>query len=292
MRTLLYLILSFIYVPVFANYVTIQDPVNGSERINAFVIVDAKTRKVLHHHNLNTKAYPASLTKMMTISVALNEIKKGKLSFNTKMKVSQYASDASPTKLGLKSGSYISVKDAINSLIVMSANDSARVIAEHIGGTEENFAKIMTQRAMLLGMKDSIFKNANGLPNKDQVTTAMDMAKLAISLERDFPEHYNLFSQTSFTYNGRNYGTTNKVLASYKYVNGIKTGYTRASGYNLVTSAEKNGKKVIGVILGAPDSASRNSKMVELISKYLALNTAPLITQTKIKSSKLKLKRT
>ncbi len=292
MRIILYFILFFTSIPAYANYVTIQDPVKGSERINASLIVDAKTRKVLHHHNVNTKAYPASLTKMMTISVALNEIKKGRLSLNTKMKISQYASDASPTKLGLKAGSYISVKDAINSLIVMSANDSARVIAEHIGGSEVNFAKIMTQRAMFLGMKDTIFKNANGLPHKDQVTTAMDMAKLAISLERDFPEYYHLFSQTSFTYNGKKYGTTNKVLASYKHVNGIKTGYTRASGYNLVTSAEKNGKKLIGVVLGANDSASRNSKMVELISKHLSLNTKPTIIQTKEKSPKSKLKRT
>jgi D-alanyl-D-alanine carboxypeptidase len=258
---------------IYASHVTIEDPVNGANRISASVIVDANTRKVLHHHNLNTKAYPASLTKMMTIYVAFNQIKKGKLFFDTKMKVSQKAANVSPIKIGLKSGSFLTVKDAINSLIVISANDAAVVIAEHIAGSEESFAKIMTERAILLGMKDTLFKNPNGLPHKGQVTTAMDMAKLAIALERDFSEYYYLFSQTSFSYNGRKYGTTNKVTANYSNVNGIKTGYTRASGYNLVTSAQKNGKKLVGVILGADNSASRNKRMVDLISKYLSIDS-------------------
>jgi D-alanyl-D-alanine carboxypeptidase len=273
-------------ISVSANHVTIQDPVSGASRINASVVVDAKTRKVLHHHNLNTKAYPASLTKMMTIYIAFDAIKKGKLSFNTKMKVSQNASNINPIRIGLSAGSFLTVKDAINSLIVISANDAAVVIAEHISGSEENFAKMMTEKAILLGMKDTVFKNPNGLPNKGQVTTAMDMAKLAIALERDFPKHYHLFSQTSFSYNGRKYNTTNKVTANYQSVNGIKTGYTRASGYNLVTSAEKNGKKVIGVILGQDNSAARNQKMVDLISKHLELKP-PTSKPKKIKPRKV-----
>jgi D-alanyl-D-alanine carboxypeptidase len=258
---------------VFASQVTIQEPFEGPARVNASVVVDAKTRKILHHHNLNTKAYPASLTKMMTIYVAFSEIKRGKLAFNTKMKVSQKAANVSPTKIGLKAAEIISLRDAIDSLIVISANDAAIVIAEHIGKNEERFAKLMTAKAISLGMKDTVFKNPNGLPHRDQVTTAMDMAKLAIALERDFPQYYYLFSQTSFAYNGRKYGTTNKVTATYSHVNGIKTGYTRASGYNLVTSAGKDGRKLVAVILGEDNSASRNQKMVALISKHLNLQS-------------------
>ena len=259
-----------------ASQVNIQEPVEGTERVSASVIVDAKTRKILHHHNLNTKAYPASLTKMMTIYLAFSEIKNHKLSFNTKMKVSQKAALVSPTKIGLKAGSFLTVRDAINSLIVISANDAAILLAEHIGGSEENFAILMTKKARSLGMSDTVFKNPNGLPNKYQVTTAMDMAKLAIALDRDFPEYYHLFSQTNFFYNGKKYPTTNKVTAKYTYVNGIKTGYTRASGYNLVTSAQKNGIKLIGVVLGEHNSVSRNQKMLELISKHLNLAPEPI----------------
>jgi D-alanyl-D-alanine carboxypeptidase len=258
-----------------ASQVTIQEPVEGVGRVSASVIVDAKTRKILHHYNLNTKAYPASLTKMMTIYLAFSEMKNHKLSFNTKMRVSEKAPHVSPTKIGLKAGSFLTVMEAVNSLIVISANDAAIVLAEHIGGSEANFAKLMTQKAKSLGMKDTVFKNPNGLPHKDQVTTAMDMAKLAIALERDFPEHYHLFSQTNFSYNGKKYSTTNKVTAKYTYVNGIKTGYTKASGYNLVTSAQKNGIKLIGVVLGEHNSVSRNQKMVDLISKHLNLTPEP-----------------
>lgn len=278
---------------IHASHVTIQEPVEGIERVSASVVVDAKTRKILHHYNLNTKAYPASLTKMMTIYLAFSEIKNHKLSFNTKMNVSQKAALVSPTKIGLKARSFLTVRDAINSLIVISANDAAIVLAEHIGGSEENFARLMTQKAKSLGMRDTVFKNPNGLPHKDQVTTAMDMAKLAIALERDFPEYYHLFSQTNFSYNGRKYFTTNKVTAKYTYVNGIKTGYTKASGYNLVTSVQKNGIKLIGVVLGEHNSVSRNQKMVELISKHLKLvpeATTKLYTKTITKQKSLQQK--
>ena len=250
--------------------VFIEGPVYGSNLVKASLIVDAKTKKLLHYHNVYTKIYPASLTKMMTIYVALDEIKKGNLSFNTKLKVSEKAANIEPAKLWLKAGSTISVKDAISAMIVTSANDAAVVLSEHIGqGDESKFAKIMTGRAHQLGMRDTVFKNSSGLPDKDQVSTAMDMARLALALDRDFKNHYSLFGQTYFTYLGKKYYTINKVTAKYKSVTGIKTGYTRASGFNLVTSAERDGNKLVGVVIGYNSSLSRNKGMVSLITKYL-----------------------
>ena len=171
---------------------------------------------------------------------------------NTKFKVSRRAAIQPASKIGLSVGSSITVKNAINALIIKSANDVATVVAENLGGNEKRFALIMTHKARKMGMKKTIFRNASGLSHKAQMSTARDMATLANRIIKDFPQYYHFFSRTQFSYNGRVYRTHNKVLKTYKGAEGMKTGYIRASGYNLITTARKDGKRLIGVIFGPP----------------------------------------
>jgi D-alanyl-D-alanine carboxypeptidase len=238
--------------------------------IAAAIIVDANSGKVLYSRSANTPRAPASLTKMMTLYILFGYLRAGKLSYDTDLVVTPHAASQAPTKLGLKPGSTIKTIDAIKALVTKSANDAAATVAENLAGTEENFARLMTQTARRLGMKDTVFRNASGLPNDEQHTTARDMAILAMHLMRDYPEYYGFFDTHYFTYHGRRYRNHNRLLFGYKGTDGIKTGYTRASGFNLTASVHRGDKHLIGVVLGGRTSAQRDAAMRSLLNRHWA----------------------
>ncbi len=257
--------------------------------VQASLVVNAATGKILHQVNANRRLHPASLTKLMTIYLTFEKIKQGKLAFNTKLKTSKYAASKPRTNLGLKPGSVITIQEAVLSLIVKSANDSAVVLAEAIAGSEKNFAKIMTQRAKQLGMHNTNFINASGWHHPSQKTTAYDMAKLAIALKRDFPQYYHLFSRTSFYYKNTSYKGHNRVTENFKGATGMKTGYTVRSGWNLVTAATRGSKRLVGVVLGGHTAKTRDDKMMALLNNHFKhLETI----EKKGKSSTLAMNRT
>jgi D-alanyl-D-alanine carboxypeptidase len=233
----------------------------------AALILDPQTGEIFHSRNAEARRYPASLTKMMTLYILFEELKAGRVSKNTKMKVSRYAAKQPQTNIGLKRGQRISVRSAIKALVVRSANDVAVVVAEHISGSIKNFAKRATNTAHALGMRKTTFVNPHGLPDGRQITSAGDMAKLAIALMRDFPKYYSYFATEKFSWKGSTYYTHNRVLTGYAGVDGIKTGYIRASGFNLVTSVKRGGRRLIGVILGGYKSSWRDAQMKKLLSK-------------------------
>ncbi len=236
----------------------------------AGIVVDAKTGKTLYASSADAYRYPASLTKIMTLYVVFEELEAGRLSLNSRLKVSKYAAGRPPSKLGLKPGKTIKVKDAILALVTKSANDVATVVAENIGGSEKKFAERMTRTARALGMKKTTFRNPHGLPNSGQRTTARDMATLGRAIQEHFPQYYGYFKTRSYKYGGRTYGNHNKLLGSVKGVDGIKTGYIRASGFNLVTSVNRNGRQIVAVVMGGRSGASRNAQMTKLINRYLS----------------------
>lgn len=235
----------------------------------ASFVVDANTGAVISAYNADEPRFPASLTKMMTLYVTFDLIEQGRLSYQTRIKVSDTAAGAPPSKLGLEAGSDIALIDAIKALITRSANDIAIAVAEHIAGTEEKFAALMTQRARAIGMKASTFRNASGLPNESQVTTARDMVTLGLRLHDDFPKHYALFAMREFRYEGKAHPNHNTMLNSYEGTEGIKTGYTQASGFNLVASVKRNAKHVVGAVFGGASAASRNQTMRTLLNLAL-----------------------
>lgn len=235
----------------------------------AGIVVDVKSGKTLYADNADNLRYPASLTKIMTLYMLFGELEAGRVSLNTRLKVSKRAAGQAPSKLALKAGSTIRVKDAISALVTKSANDVAVVIAEHIGGTESKFAVKMTKKARRLGMKKTTFKNASGLPNKGQRTTARDMARLGMAIQDRYPKFYKYFSTRTFSYKGRKYRNHNRLLGSVKGVDGIKTGYIRASGFNLVTSVKRDGRHIVAVVMGGRTGKSRDAHMKNLIGRYL-----------------------
>ncbi|TYC64204.1 D-alanyl-D-alanine carboxypeptidase [Rhodobacterales bacterium] len=235
----------------------------------AGIVVDAKTGKTLYSSSADAYRYPASLTKIMTLYIVFEELEAGRLSLNSNLKVSKYAAGRPPTKLGLRPGGSIKVKDAILGLVTKSANDASTVIAENIGGSEALFAERMTRTAHGLGMSKTTFRNPHGLPNSAQRTTARDMATLGRAIQEHFPKYYKYFSTRSFKYKGRTYGNHNKLLGRVKGVDGIKTGYTRASGFNLVSSVNTGGRQIVAVVMGGRSGASRNAQMRKLIKAYL-----------------------
>ncbi len=240
-------------------------PAQASNRYAAIVIEEA-TGRVLFSRNADKKLYPASLTKIMTLYLLFEEIEAGRLTLDSRLKVSRVAASRSPSKLYLPVGSSISVENAILALVTKSANDVATVVSEALSGTEREFAKRMTRKARALGMINTTFKNASGLPNREQKSTARDMARLGVAIRRDFPHYYHYFSRTSFTYKGRKYGNHNKLLRSFDGTDGIKTGYTNASGFNLVAATERNGVRLIGVVFGGRTGNSRNAHMTKILS--------------------------
>lgn len=256
----------------------------------AGIVVDAKTGKTLYESSADAARYPASVTKVMTLYVLFQELKAGNVSLKTKFKVSKYAASAVPTKLGLKAGSTITVENAIKSLVTLSANDMARVIAENISGSESAFAKRMTATAKALGMSSTTYRNASGLPDSGQVTTVRDQAILGMAVYQHFPEYYDYFQTKSFSYGKRTYGNHNRLLGE-RGVDGIKTGYTNASGFNLLTAARSDGRHIVVVGFGFDSSGTRDAKVRELVRSYLpkgrsgSYQTAALIPQPGRKGS-------
>lgn len=237
----------------------------AAQRVKAAIVVDASSGQLLYRWNIDTPIYPASLTKMMTLYLAFEAVEKGHLSMDQRLPVSRHAARQPRVKLGLRAGSTIRLRDAIMSMIVRSSNDSAVVVAEAIARTETAFAQKMTQKARELGMLNTTFKNANGLPNRRQKSTARDMATLSLALIRHFPKHYSLFSAKQFYWNGRKLTSTNKLLGRYPGVDGLKTGYINASGYNLATSAVRSGRRLVAVYIGGKTGARRDAKVQKIL---------------------------
>jgi len=235
----------------------------------AAIVVDANDGKVLYQAASDATRYPASLTKMMTLYLLFEAMETGRVSASTEIPVSDYARSRPPTKIGFRRGQSIDVDSAIKALVIKSANDVATAIAEYLGGTEGNFAAMMTAKARSIGMRGTVFRNASGLPDSGQVTTARDMAVLGLALRKRFPQYYYYFSATSFAYRGRTIRGHNDLIGGVDGVDGIKTGYTRASGFNVVTSAARGGRKVVAVVMGGDTARARNANMAALIDRYL-----------------------
>ena len=235
------------------------------------IVVDARTGSLLSAEDPDGLRHPASLTKMMTLYILFQDLKAGRVKLNTPLKVSRRAAAMAPSKLGLRAGGTITVEQAIRALVIKSANDAAATVGENLGGgSEATFANRMTRVARQIGMRRTTFKNASGLPNPAQVTTARDMATLGLHLMRDFPQYYPYFRSTAFVYNGRVIRGHNRLVGRFPGTDGIKTGYVNASGYNLVTSTKRGGKRVVGVVLGARSSGTRNAYMMTIITRAMA----------------------
>src|SRR6266576_6077038 len=256
-----------------AKAVRVIRPILPSPEKDAAIVVDGATGKVLYARNPDAIRYPASLTKMMTLYLLFDSLDKGTIAIDTPMIVSVHASEQQPTKLSAPLGSSIPVETAIKALTVLSANDIAVVIAEALaGGSESAFASMMTEKAHQLGMTHTNFHNASGLPDLEQLTTARDMALLGRHLAYDFPQYYRYFSTASFGFNRRVYSSHDHLLAGFAGTDGIKTGYTRASGFNLVTSVVRNNKHVIGVVMGGISAPGRDREMIQLLAAAYALS--------------------
>ena len=233
------------------------------------IIVDGNSGATLSANNPDASRHPASLTKIMTLYLLFERLDAGKMKLDTEMDVSEHASEQAPTKLGLRPGQSIAVEDAIKGLVTRSANDAAVVIAEAIAGDEGDFAKLMTRKARALGMTKTVYRNASGLPDDEQVTTARDQATLGRSIQERFPRYYRYFSTTAFNYHGHSIRNHNKLLGNVEGVDGIKTGYTRASGFNLVTSMRRGNRHLVGVVLGGRSGGSRDTIMRGLLAENL-----------------------
>ncbi|MGY3445006.1 MULTISPECIES: serine hydrolase [unclassified Bradyrhizobium] len=249
----------------------------------ASIVVDGNTGSVLTSNSPDGLRHPASLTKIMTLYLLFERLESGKMKLDTEMPVSEHASEQDPTKLGLRPGQTIRVEDAIKGLVTRSANDAAVVIAEAVGGSEDDFARMMTRKARALGMSRTTYRNASGLPNDEQITTARDQATLGRAIQDRFPRYYRYFSTTAFNFRGHTITGHNRLLGSVEGVDGIKTGYTRASGFNLVTSIHRGNRFLVGVVLGGRSGGSRDAIMrnllAENIGKGATTRTAAAITE-------------
>ncbi|MFC3125696.1 serine hydrolase [Pseudoroseomonas globiformis] len=233
----------------------------------AAIVVDASTGREILAINADEPRYPASLTKMMTLYLAFEAMQQGRLSPTTRIPVSRHAAGQQPSKLGLRAGSTITVRDAVLALITKSANDAAAALGERLGGSEVQFGRVMTRKARELGMRSTSFRNASGLPDAQQVTTARDMAILSRALHRDFPGRYDWFSIRSFNYNGQTIHGHNRVLTEYDGADGLKTGYINASGFNIATSAERDGRRIVAVVFGGATSRERDDHVMALLDR-------------------------
>jgi len=249
----------------------------------ADIVVDDKSGLVLHEVNPDEPRHPASLTKIMTLYLLFEQLEAGKLKLDTPLPVSTRASLQNPTKLGLKPNQTIQVEDAIKGLVTKSANDAAVVVAEAIGGSEEEFAKLMTLKASALGMTGTTYVNASGLPAEAQITTARDQAVLGRAIQHRFPVYYQYFATPSFRYKGAEMRNHNHLLGQVKGVDGIKTGYTDASGYNLASSVRRDEKHVVAVVLGGTSNGARDARMRQLIEEHISRastqRTAPIVAE-------------
>ena len=249
----------------------------------ADIVVDANSGTVLHSTNPDAQRHPASLTKIMTLYLLFEQLEAGKLKLDSQLKVSKEAAGQMPTKLGLKPGSTLAVEDAIKGMVTRSANDAAVVVAEAIAGDEDAFARLMTRKAQALGMSRTVYKNASGLPDSNQVTTARDQSTLGRAMQERFPRYYKYFSIRTFTFRGQSIGNHNHLLGRVEGVDGIKTGYINASGFNLVTSVHRGNRYLVAVVMGGSSAGSRDAKMRDLISDKIAQasvkRTAPMVAE-------------
>lgn len=239
------------------------------------IVIDAKTGQVVSESNADAVTYPASLTKMMTLYLTFDALEHKQITLDQHFPVSAHAAAQEPTKLDLKAGDTIAVHDLILGLVTQSANDAAVVLAEGLGGTEHAFAEKMTRAARAMGMEHTNFDNASGLPDPLQRTTARDMAMLARHLYLDFPAEYKYFGTEEFTYHGVTYGNHNHLMNSFRGMDGIKTGFIRASGFNLAASAVRDHRRLIGVVMGGQSAHSRDRKMASLLNAAFAGKAAP-----------------
>ena len=236
---------------------------------DAVIVVDANNGNTLFQSNASAPRYPASLTKMMTLYMLFEALEQGRVSKSTLIPVSAYAAARPPSKIGFRAGDTIQVESAIQALCTKSANDVAAAVAEYLAGSEGGFAVLMTTRARQLGMTGTSFRNASGLPDDGQHTTARDMALLGIALRQRFPDQYAYFSAREFAYRGRTVRGHNDLIGRVPGVDGIKTGYIRASGYNIVTSVQDSGRRLVVVVMGGKTAKARNAQVEELIARYL-----------------------
>lgn len=264
-------------------------PIRGDAAPYAALVMDARTGKVLHARSADRKLHPASLTKMMTLYLAFEAVRTGKLRLDQKVRVSRRAAGQVPSKIGLRAGRSVSIRDLIRATAVKSANDASVALGEAIAGSETAFAKRMTQKARTLGMKNTTFRNASGLTHSGQKSTARDMAILGRRLFYDYPQYYNLFGRKQTrTYGKTVYSTNRRLLAAYEGADGIKTGYTNAAGFNLVSSAKRGDKRIIAVVFGGKTSRSRNRRVAELLD--MGFKRAPRYASV-VKPSKAAVKR-
>lgn len=231
----------------------------------AAIVVDANTGEVLYAKRADSPRYPASITKVMTLYLAFEAISEGRLKPTDLITVSAKAASQPPTKLGLAAGQQITVDDAMKAIAVKSANDMAVALAEHLGGTEQRFAALMTLRGQELGMSNTRYVNASGLPDSRQISTARDIAILSRAVMRDYPQYYSYFSLRSFTFRGVTVNNHNRLLGQMWGVDGLKTGYTNASGYNLAASAVRDGRRLIAVVLGGRSTVTRDDHVEDLL---------------------------
>ncbi len=253
----------------------------------AHFIMDANTGKVLAAQNADVLNHPASLTKMMTLYMTFEALHAGRIRWDQKIRMSRNGAAVIPSKLYVREGQTFTVREAVYGMIVKSANDMAEGMGDHLGGSEAQFAQMMTRKARQLGMTKTVFRNASGLPSKSQVTTARDMAKLGLALQRDFPKEYGLFAMESFSFRGKRIRGHNNLMYRYQGMDGIKTGYTNASGFNLVSAINHNGRRVVGVVLGGKTARSRDAQMAALLDKAMpqasrSRNTEQLVASANV----------
>ncbi len=257
-------------------FLSVVNPLQANP-LHASIVVDANTGEVLHESHADASRYPASLTKMMTLYILYEAIQQGKMNLDTRMPVSIYAASMPSTNINLRAGDTISVREAIAALVVRSANDVATVVAETLGNTEANFARMMTDKARVLGMRSTTFRNASGLPHSEQKTTARDLVTLSTRLMKDFPQYYHYFSTQSFTHKGTTYNSHNRMLRNTRGVDGLKTGFIRASGFNIATSAKRGNRRVIAVVMGGQTAAARDQYMSHLLDYSFNQSTSPFM---------------
>lgn len=276
-------IISFLFTCLFFT------PIIGFAKTqSASIVINADRRGILFENNADQLWYPASLTKVMTLYLVFKALKFRKITLQDKLIVSDLAAKQPPSKIGLIKGQSLTIEQAILAVATRSANDAALVLAEHLEKTEKKFAIKMTLQAKALGMKSTEFYNSTGLPNVKQVTTARDMAILAQSIKHDFPQNYKYFSTPGFTFKKKYFANINRILTAYSGANGLKTGFTCGSGYNLIASAERDKKQLIAVVLGAKNSQQRTAKMIKLLNKGFS-KTNNNVSQKNVKALRPKL---
>ena len=284
-KSILHYIINFLFILLIAIFFHFPTYANSKY---ASIIIEEHSGKVLHSKFSTQLRHPASMTKVMTLYIVFEEIQKGNLNYSSRIVFSKRASGQPPSKLGIKQGQSISLKQAMLALVTKSANDVATAIAEKISGSEINFAKRMTKTAKKLGMNKSQFMNASGLYNKHQKSTASDMAKLGIAIKRDYPKEYKIFNTKSFNWNGRKYKNHNNLLKSYYGTDGIKTGYIDASGFNLMASVKRNGVNLIGVVFGGKSGKTRDQHLMGLFTDAFKKASAPKLVLVSTPSAKPK----